>query len=83
MQSEYSVLGYRIDLYFYDYRLAIEVDELGYEDRNIDYEIERQKAKKKELGCVFVRINPDKQNFNIFNAINKIHRHIEKSSKNQ
>ena len=47
MQSEYSVLGYRIDLYFYDYRLAIEVDELGYEDRNIDYEIERQKAKKK------------------------------------
>ena len=26
MQSQYSVLGYKIDLYFHDYRLAIEVD---------------------------------------------------------
>ena len=31
---------------------------------------------------MFIRINyPDEQNFNIFNAINKIHRHNEKSSK--
>ena len=27
MQSEYSVLGYLIDLYFHDYKLATEVDE--------------------------------------------------------
>ena len=27
MQTQYSVKGYRIDLYFHDYRLAIEVDE--------------------------------------------------------
>ena len=26
MQTEYSVLGYKIDLYFYDYKHAIEVD---------------------------------------------------------
>ena len=30
MQTQYSVLGYRIDLYFHKYRLAIEVDELGH-----------------------------------------------------
>ena len=36
MQTQYSVLGYRIDLYFYDYRLAIEIDEKGYKERNID-----------------------------------------------
>ena len=27
MQAQYSVLGYRIDVYFHDYKLAIEVDE--------------------------------------------------------
>ena len=27
MQTQYNVLGYRIDLNFFDYKLAIEVDE--------------------------------------------------------
>ena len=59
MQNQYSVLGYRIDLYFHDYKHAIEVDEKGHEDRNIDHEIKRQKAIEKELGCKFIIINPD------------------------
>ena len=81
MQSQYSVLDYRIDLYFHEYKLAIAVDELGHADRNFSDEIERQKALEKELDCVFIRINPDKENFNIFEEINKIHRHIKKSTK--
>ena len=81
MQTQYTVLGYRIDLYFHKYKLAIEVDELGHNDRNIDYEIQRQKALERELSCVFIRINPDEKDFNIFKEINKIHRHIKKSSK--
>ena len=32
MQTQYSVLGYRTDLHFHDYRLAIEVDEKGHKD---------------------------------------------------
>ena len=44
MQTQYSVLGCRIDLYFHEYKLAIEVDELGHTNRNINDEIERQKA---------------------------------------
>ena len=82
MQTQYSVLGYRIDLYFHKYKLAIEVDELGHADRNLSNEIERQKALEKELNCVFIRINPDEKNFNIFREINKIHRHIKKSAIN-
>ena len=35
-----------------------------------------------ELGCVFIRINSDKENFNIFKGVNEIHRHIKKSTKN-
>ena len=81
MQTQYTVIGYRIDLYFHKYKLAIEVDELGHNDRNIDYEIQRQRAIEKQLRSVFIRINPDEENFNIFRAINKIHRHIKKSTK--
>ena len=80
MQTQYSVLGYRIDLYFHKHKLAIEVDELGHADRNLSNEIERQKALEKELNYVFIRINPDEKNFNIFKEINKIHRHIKKST---
>ena len=81
MQTQFSVLGYRIDLYFHKHKHAIEVDELGHTDRNLSDEIERQKALEKELDCVFIRINPDEKNFNIFKEINKIHRNIKKSTK--
>ena len=81
MQTQYTVIGYRIDLYFHKHKLAIEVDELGHADRNLDNEIERQKALERELNCVFIRINPDEKDFNIFKEINKIHRHIKKSAK--
>ena len=65
-QTQYTVIGYRIDLYFHKYNLAIEVDELGHNDRNIDCEIQRQQALERELNYVFIRINPDEINFNIF-----------------
>ena len=81
MQTQYTVLNYRIDLYFHKYKLAIEIDELGHNDRNIDYEIQRQRALERKLNRVFIRINPDAVEFNIFREINKIHRHIKKSSK--
>ena len=74
MQTQYSLSGYRTDLYFHEYKLAIEDYELGHNDRNIDYEIQRQKTIEKELGCVFIRTDPDE-------AINEIHRYIKKSSK--
>ena len=81
MQTQYSALGYRIDLYFHKYRLAIEVEELGHANRNLSDEINRQKALERELNCVFIRINPDEKDFNIFREINKIHRHINKMTK--
>ena len=43
-QTQYSVLGYMIDLYFHKHKLAIEVDELGYPGRNRSNENERQKV---------------------------------------
>ena len=81
MQTQYTVLNYWIDLYFHKYKLAIEIDELGHNDRNTDYEIQRQRALERELNRVVIRTNPDAVDFNIFKEINKIHRHIKKSSK--
>ena len=56
---QHSILSYKVDLYFPKHKLAIEVDEKGYKDRDQQKEIERQKAIEKELDCKFIRINPD------------------------
>ena len=34
METQYSVLTYRVDLYFHEYKLTIEVDEKGHNDRD-------------------------------------------------
>ena len=81
MQTQCNVLSYRIDLCFHDYKLAIEIGENGCSDRNIDYNIKRQKAIEQELRCKFIRFDPDKEDFDIFRAINEIFRHIKQSTK--
>ena len=78
-QTQRNVLGYRIYLHFHDYKTAIEVDD-GHSGRNIDYEIKRQIEIEQKLGCKFIRIDPDKENFNVFKAINKIFRCIKQSA---
>ena len=81
IQTQDNVLGYRVGLYFHDYKPPIEIDENRHSDRNIDYEIKRQKPIKQELGCKLIRIDPGKEEFDIFRAINKIFRHIKQSTK--
>ena len=44
-QTQYNVLSYRIELYFDNYKLAIEINENGHSDRNIDLEIKRQSSR--------------------------------------
>ena len=41
MLMQWNVLSYRVDLYFHDYKLPIEIDENGHSYMNIDYEIKR------------------------------------------
>ena len=54
MQTQYSVLGYKIDLYCHKYKFGTEVDELGHADRNLSNEIERQKStRKRTLLCIY------------------------------
>ena len=64
------------------HKLAIEVDEQGHNGRDISYEIERQKAIEKELGCEFIRINPAKEGFNDLFGICRIQNYIAMSIEN-
>ena len=55
-------MGYRIDLYFHNQKLGVEIDNLGRNGRNIDHEIERQKSiEKKKLSNIIIRILIDKK----------------------
>ena len=77
IQREYKFLSYRVNLYFHDYKLTIEIDENGHRDTNINYEFKIQKAIEQEIGCVFIRIDLDKEDFDIFRATIEIFRNIE------
>ena len=46
MQTQNNVLSSRIDLYFHGDIFAIEIDENGHSNRNIDYEIKRRKSNR-------------------------------------
>ena len=48
---------FRIDVYFIECFLEVEIDEKGHTDRDIIFEEKRQKALEKKLGCKFIRIN--------------------------
>ena len=76
-----NIFSCKIDLYFHGYKLAVETDKNWHSDRNINYEKKRQKAIKQELGCKFIRIDPDQEDLDIFRTINEIFRHIKQSTK--
>ena len=67
--------------YFHDYKLAIETNKNRRSDRNVDYEIKRLKATEQKLGCKVIRTDPDKEDLDIFKAINEIFRYIKQSTK--
>ena len=48
---------FRIDIYFSECFLAVNIDEKGHTDRDIIFEEKRHKALEKKLGCKFIRIN--------------------------
>ena len=60
--------------------MEIEIDELGHNDRNTDYQIKKQREKKKELNCVIIRTNHHAADFNMNRLKNQIYKHIIKSN---
>ena len=70
------VANYRIDLYLPSQKLAIEIDENNHADRDPSYEQEREECVQEELGCKFLRINPDASDFKLSSCVGRIMREI-------
>ena len=64
LQTQYSVLGYIIDLYRYSV-----------------YKTKVQKFIEVKVGCEIIRVNHDKEDFDIFTGIIEIFIHIKQLSK--
>ena len=75
-QFQYRVGKYQIDLYFIEYKIAIECDENNHKNKkNYVSDKDREEYIKNKLGCVFIRFNPDENDFNIGDIINNILEH--------
>lgn len=70
--QQYTVLGYRLDLYSIKYKIAIECDE-NHEYYNKTFEINRQKEITKELNCKWIRYKPYDKHFDLFILIKNIY----------
>ena len=68
---------YMIDFYLPKRKLAIEVDELGHEDRKQNKENKRQKELEEHLKCTFIRINPDEKDFSAYDGLGKIYKFFD------
>ena len=55
---------FRIDIYFTEYLLAVEIDEKGHIDISLIFEEKRQEALEKKVDCKFIRINTNKEGYN-------------------
>jgi very-short-patch-repair endonuclease len=69
--------SYRIDLYLQNAKLAIECDENDHYGQEYSKElVKRESIIVKELGCRFLRFNPNEPGFNVGEIINVIYHYI-------
>lgn len=73
---QFIINSYRVDIYFPDYKLAIEIDENHRQD---EADAKRQKTIVDLLNCRFIRIKPYEKDFNIFTFLGTIYEHISAS----
>ena len=74
---------FKIDICFTKYCLAVEIDEKGHTDRDLEFEEKRQKALEKKLNCPFIRINTSKENFNVDHQTSRIKTFISQFKDNK
>ena len=79
MIDQYKIDKYSIDLYFPEHKLGIEIDENAHTDRLNIKEITREETIT-NLGITLIRINPDKEGFDIFIKIGEIQNFIYESA---
>ena len=76
--NDWEFILFRINVYFTEYFLAVEIDEKGHTDRDLIFEEKRQKALEKKLNCKFIRINTSKENYDADYEASRIQTFISK-----
>ena len=61
--NDWEFILFRINVYFTEYFLAVEIDEKGHTDRNLIFVEKRQKALEKNLNCELIRINTSREKY--------------------
>ena len=74
---------FRIDIYLTKCCLAVEIDEKGHTDRDLEFEKKRQEALEKKLNCTFIRINTSKENFDVDYEASRIQTFISQFKDNK
>ena len=72
--TQYCIKKKRLDAYFSNHKLGIEVDEYNHEGRNSNYEKSRQLMIESH-GITIIRTNPDAADFDMSKLINQIYTH--------
>lgn len=80
IKRQYVIGKYRVDMYFVEYKLAIECDENNHADRNEEYETERE-AYIISQGNKIIRFDPSAKNFDLSNVLNAIYKVIYQSTR--
>ena len=70
--KDQQYMSFRINVYFTEYCLAVEIDEKAHTNRDLILEEKRQKALEKKLNCKFIRINTSKENFDVDYEVSRI-----------
>ena len=79
--SEYIL--FRIDIYFTEYSLAVEIDEKCHTDRDLMFEKKREEALEKTLNCKFIRINTSRENYDVDYEASRIQVFISQFKENK
>ena len=74
---------FKIDVYFTEYLLAVEINEKKHVARDLIFEEKRQKALEKKLGCKLIRINMSKEGYDPDYEANRIQTFISKFKERQ
>ena len=79
-KNEPEYVSFRIDVYFTEYFLVVEIDEQNHEGRGLIFEEKRQEALEKKLSCEFIRINTSdaKRSYDTDYQVSKIQIFISK-----
>ena len=76
--NDQEYILFRIDIYFTEYFLAVEIDEKGHTGRDLIFEEKRQETLEKKLNCEFIRINASTENYDADHEASRIQVFISK-----